>query len=416
MKPNPLFIAALSALVFSGLGGLWLINIDTTVVDTGSENTKLENLPTYSNLATRSSTDKPTIESNTISADSINRKQQSTLLDHIYLLLDQRQFEASSRFISENYSSLSSAQLEQLKLRYLRAVRQLPEGLLSLRLSALQLASEIFIDEAVWRGIAETAAKLEDWETTLQAQLNLFQFQSQAEDISQTLREILTSSSHLRSIFENRGDELSIKNMYERILHVASNAPRFQLELAYSHLRLKEEVEARTLLEQLIFDPDLGAVAQETLDLLNNSNAVVEVKPEPPKRRRPNGIVVPLESHGTSFIVNTRVEQLNTRLLLDTGASITALSRNLVDRLNLQPLNRQIRLNTANGTTTANLYRVERLQLGRLVLNDIVIADIDMGGTSNFQGLLGTDALNKLREDYDYLIDNGRKELIFRRK
>ena len=103
-------------------------------------------------------------------------------------------------------------------------------------------------------------------------------------------------------------------------------------------------------------------------------------------------------------------------LLLDTGASITALSRELIDRLNLQPLNRQIRLNTANGSTLAELYQVERLQLGRLVLSDIVIADIDMGSTSNFQGLLGTDTLNKLRNDYDYVIDNGQKALIFKPK
>jgi len=115
-------------------------------------------------------------------------------------------------------------------------------------------------------------------------------------------------------------------------------------------------------------------------------------------------------------VVDAQIERRQTRLLLDTGASITALSRDLVSQLNLQPLNRQIRLNTANGSTTANLYRVRRLRLGNLELRDLVIADIDLGGASRFQGLLGTDALNQLRQDYDYVIDNRQKALIFRRR
>ena len=420
MKANPLFIVALSTLIIVGAIGLWLIaNDDLSDFEVSTIETQ-EQVSASSNLATNTETADARINnfSNRQNAEDLGTQsgQNKQVFEEFDELLRLKKFKTAMQLVSDNYSALSKVELDGFKSLFINATDKLSENQNKLALSALTAASDIFSDADVWLRIANTATKLENWDAALQAQINLFQLQSDPQEIAQSLRAMLLSSNELRAKFEGRNDELSIKNMYERILRVASNAPRFQLELAYSHLRLREEYKAKILLEQIIYDPELGNIAQETLDRLNESTAVVQTKPVTPKRVSTKGIVVPLEAFGTSFIVNTRIERQNTRLLLDTGASITALSRPLIDRLNLQPLNRQIRLNTANGTTLADLYKVDRLQLGRLVLKDIVVADIDMGNSSNFQGLLGTDTLNKLRADYDYVIDNGKKALIFRRK
>jgi len=45
-----------------------------------------------------------------------------------------------------------------------------------------------------------------------------------------------------------------------------------------------------------------------------------------------------------------------------------------------------------------------------------VVAEIDLGRDGEFEGLLGTDLLNRVNKDYAYLIDNQKNELIFRRR
>ena len=103
-------------------------------------------------------------------------------------------------------------------------------------------------------------------------------------------------------------------------------------------------------------------------------------------------------------------------MLLDTGASITSLSAEVIQRLGLEPLGRSIQINTANGRTEAPLYRVKRISLGRFRIQDLVVAEIDLGRDNRFQGLLGTDLLNGVNQNYGYLIDNQKSELIFRRR
>ena len=114
--------------------------------------------------------------------------------------------------------------------------------------------------------------------------------------------------------------------------------------------------------------------------------------------------------------MNSTIENTSARLLLDTGASITSLSSNLVRRLKLVPTGRSIRLGTANGIANARLYRIEQLRFGSVVLQDMVVAEIDLGNNRGFQGLLGTDALNQLKPQYSYVIDNHASALIFRKR
>ena len=75
-----------------------------------------------------------------------------------------------------------------------------------------------------------------------------------------------------------------------------------------------------------------------------------------------------------------------------------------------------MRLSTANGITESQLYLVKKLKLGRFTVNNLVVAEIDLNQNGRFQGLLGTDLLNKVGPNYSYLIDNENSRLIFRRK
>ncbi len=421
MKVNPIFVFSLVLLIFIGSAGLWQLKPDSSNHARNGTANELRQ-PAAANDGARigngANTNLETeISSNKLPAETVT---SVSAFNDVNALIKQGNLLLAADKISQNYSSLTSPNLELLFEYYLTAAYQLSQNDDTKRLRWLAAIGELYDEPRIWRGIAQSASNLKDWNTAVDAQLSLLQLQSDSLEREQTERELLLSSNQLRAEFEAQGDELSIKDLYQRITRIASNSPRFQLELAFSHARLEETDFARAILEPLVFDQEVGSAATTALaaiekQLAGEQSAIAQT-PTPREPQRPAGIVVPLQPVGTSFLVDTQIERRNTRLLLDTGASITALSSELISQLNLQPLNRQIRLNTANGSTSANLYRVKRLRLGQLELRDLVIADIDLGGATHFQGLLGTDALNQLKQNYDYVIDDRRKALIFRRR
>jgi len=185
-------------------------------------------------------------------------------------------------------------------------------------------------------------------------------------------------------------------------------------------INLREFELAKPKLEALSYDSELGNVAQQALERIEQELAPQKdetINTQAPQERPAinNDIVVQLLRSGSSFLVDTNIEQSPARLLLDTGASITSLSSDLIRRLNLQDTGRSIRLSTANGVTSSRLYKVNRLKLGNVELRNMIIAEIALSNRSGFQGLLGTDALNQLAPEYNYLIDNQKGALIFRK-
>ena len=162
----------------------------------------------------------------------------------------------------------------------------------------------------------------------------------------------------------------------------------------------------------------LNAIAQQqvspTPEQSNNnprptqSSASVTAPPPAPELLDSNSIVVPLQRSGSSYLVDVVINQSPVTLLLDTGASITALSETVVDRLRLDKTNRRVRLSTANGTRTSNIYRADSLQLNSVQLNKVAVVEIKLGSRSRIDGLLGTDIL----QQFNYQIDNRSNSLI----
>jgi len=231
------------------------------------------------------------------------------------------------------------------------------------------------------------------------------------------LQALIRASNYVRAALEAQGDQIGIRDLYQRLYDQHPNHPRLQLELAQSHLRLGDIGSARPFLENLQYDLEFGTLAQQKLTALDARSTEEPDTPlqpaAPPKRSE---LVVPLLRSGNSFLVDVSINARPVRMLLDTGASITALSQDAIRRLNLQATDRYIRLTTANGVRRSQLYQARRVKLGRLTVDNLVVAEIDMERNAPIQGLLGTDLLNQLDNRYSYLIDNQQNALIFRRK
>ena len=359
---------------------------------------------------------------------SLDENDTQFHFEYILDLINNDKALAASNAINDQYSNLSSSQLESLKTALLQFAFRSNSNDTSQAKYVLLATSKAFDELIVWKHLGDAAVSDNDWNTAFTAYLRASELENNPIDLDQLLLKLVTGSGHLRSSFEANNDLLSVKSLYQNLNDLHPNFQRFQYELAISHLKLGETESAKRLLQPLIYDLELGEVSTQVLAQIDSR---ADRPPSEPQREpetneaitdntktniRSSDIVVPLISVGSSFIIDSTIEQQSARLLLDTGASITSLSSDLIERLKLDPTGQSIRLSTANGITNARIYRVKQLRLGSLVLRDMLIAEINLSNNRSFQGLLGTDALNQLQPQYSYLIDNQESALIFRKR
>src|SRR3989344_2275195 len=94
------------------------------------------------------------------------------------------------------------------------------------------------------------------------------------------------------------------------------------------------------------------------------------------------------------FVASGHINGQPVNFMLDTGATDVAIPAKLAQRLKLEQ-GFGVTLSTANGRTEGYRTRVDRLQLGDIVLRDV--RAIVVPGLDGDQVLLGMSALNKLK-------------------
>lgn len=81
---------------------------------------------------------------------------------------------------------------------------------------------------------------------------------------------------------------------------------------------------------------------------------------------------VPMQSDG-HFWISATVNGVNRDFLVDTGATLTAISPETAEaaRLKANPLNRSVLMRTANGTVEARLATIDELRMGSVVAREL---------------------------------------------
>ena len=187
----------------------------------------------------------------------------------------------------------------------------------------------------------------------------------------------------------------------------------YQYRQAIAHLRNGDEAFAIEQLNQLLTDNLVGESAAKVL------SGLVE-EPETPtivyRSLWEGADAIALQKVGNQYAVNldnARRESVN--LLIDTGASMTAVSRESFATLNangdaVQQDNRIFR--TASGLVQATVYSVPELVLGPYRLENTQIAVIDFGSERGVDGLLGMNILGQFR----FQIDQDSSQLLLSKK
>ena len=203
-------------------------------------------------------------------------------------------------------------------------------------------------------------------------------------------------------------DLFGLTNIYEQMHSLNLLRPIHRLGQAQIYLQTGNLITARDILVELTNEPSVSIAAEKIM--LEHQQQFASSNSNKIALQNDYSDQIALVSRGNQYWADLEIEDNVVTLLIDTGASMTTLSRQAFQALpntNNFDLIGQRMFNTANGITKGNIYRVDRLELGRFALNDAQIAVLDFKMPEGVDGLLGMNVLQHFR----FHIDQGQQVL-----
>jgi len=191
----------------------------------------------------------------------------------------------------------------------------------------------------------------------------------------------------------------------EPLLQLAPNNRLYILSLAMAYAELFQEGLMENVLASLDFeDPDAQRV-RKILEAQQITPVVDEVDDfETDDVIANQGRPIPLKQFGDQYVVEAELSNNPVALLIDTGASVTAISKQYFDTLsNRYKINYigSFSIGTAGGSIMARMYQFRELTINHVTVQNLPVVILPMQGIKNADGLLG---MNFLRE-FDFKID-----------
>ncbi len=191
---------------------------------------------------------------------------------------------------------------------------------------------------------------------------------------------------------------VELLGFYQLLNSIDLSQPRFFLRQAIVYLKLQDLDSARELLLPLTGDAQWGGKAEVLL-------ATIDAQSVEASDINAEVNAIPLLRRGHHYLVKVQLNDLSDiTLMIDTGASVTSLSRNSFSRLSQHQgfTELGVRLfNTANGIAKGDVYRVDTFSLGDHIVSDINIAVLDFNQEQGIDGLLGMNVLQYFRFEID---------------
>ncbi len=205
-------------------------------------------------------------------------------------------------------------------------------------------------------------------------------------------------------VFTSQKNWLSLIGLYSHIETSGLMTSTFQYRQAIAHLRSGDEYLATEQLRQLVSDSLVGEAASIELNrLVGNTSADTTASVD--SFTWEGSETIALQQLGNQYLVDLTLNRLdNIKLLIDTGASITTLSRESFQSLNsfADAVEQERRLfRTAGGVAQGTVYSVPELTLGTYQLTDTQIAVLDFELKPGVDGLLGMNILGQFRFQID---------------
>ena len=215
------------------------------------------------------------------------------------------------------------------------------------------------------------------------------------------------------AFYTNHKNWLSLISLYSYIDTSGLMTSRFQYQQALAYLRSGDEYFAIEQFKLLSNDGVVGELATIALSKLTDNNT--ETTASIGSSVSQSSEAIPLQKLGNQYTVDLTINrQDDIKLLIDTGASMTTLSRVKFDSLITSgeaTLKDRRVFRTASGVVMGTVYSVSELSIGPYSLENTQIAVLDFDVSRNFDGLLGMNVLGKFR----FQIDQENAQLLLNR-
>jgi len=200
------------------------------------------------------------------------------------------------------------------------------------------------------------------------------------------------------SLYTDQKNWWSLINLYTHIGTSGLMTSTFQYGQALAHLRSGDEAFAIEQFSQLLDDSLVGESAAKALSSLTNNAETPTIVYD---SAWDSADSIALQKLGNQYAVNLDVNQRDSvKLLIDTGASMTAISSDSFNKLNASGeavvQDRRV-FRTANGLVQATVYSVPELSLGPHRLTNTQVAVIEFDTSRGIDGLLGMNILGQFR-------------------
>jgi len=227
----------------------------------------------------------------------------------------------------------------------------------------------------------------------------------QQEDVSNAVHGLVKSTDEALS---QQQSWIELLGFYEFLETIDLGTPAFRLRQALLYQTVGEMQRSQELLLALReHDNRLDSEWTATLDTHLAHNEPGSGTDDPPV------YTISVKRHGEHFLVASSLNGgVPLNLIIDTGASLTTLSRASFTRMSGADFQCQgSRLfNTANGLTQGEVYRAASISMGDTSVDNLNIAVLDYNPSAGVDGLLG---MNVLR-NYRFEIDQDRELLYLR--
>jgi clan AA aspartic protease (TIGR02281 family) len=220
------------------------------------------------------------------------------------------------------------------------------------------------------------------------------------ETLEELDRSIRAAVAEFADTLRQRGDTAGLLELYQNLTQLEPGYAPFFIGLATAQLALDDLDAARQSLLLVAQDPEVGARARELLERVRLAAAEAQTPLTSALASEVAGI--PLVRSGSHFLVDARLGSQPARLLIDTGASLTMLTPDALQRRGhaAHDTGKTGVFNTANGSVRAPIYRLDTLSVGDWQVSELEVGVLDLGDP-DIDGLLG---MNFLRH-FQFFID-----------
>lgn len=199
----------------------------------------------------------------------------------------------------------------------------------------------------------------------------------------------------------------------EPLLQVSPTDRGLILALATAYARQQQAGLMENALASIRYDDPQAMeirqiIQQNNDDVIANNDGTGSADSRRPNTNSPaGGISIKLQKYGDQYVVETRLSAQQVHLLIDTGASTTAISRQKFKALFKTVETKfvgQFNVQTANGVVRSPMYQFASLEIAQAKVRNINVMVLPLDELGHSDGLLG---MNFLRE-FDFRIDQNK--------